>query len=68
MNATRLRAFWSLILDISPDSLSQASEAVFISRLSTYINDNLSLTDNEQTDLLVYLRNKRHLILDVLIT
>lgn len=67
MDARKLRAFWSLILQASPDSLSEASEAVFVSQLSTYVNDNLSLTANEQTDLVAYLRAKRHLILDVLI-
>lgn len=67
MNTRKLRAFWSLILQASPDSLSDTSEAAFISQLSTYVNDNLSLTANEQTDLVAYLRAKRHLILDVLI-
>lgn len=67
MNARKLRTFWSLILQASPDSLSDTSEAVFVSRLSTYVNDNLSLSANEQTDLVAYLRAKRHLILDVLI-
>lgn len=68
MDAAKLRKFWSLILDASPDGLVEASEAAFVSTLSTYINDSLCLSKTEKADLTAYLQAKRHLILDVLVT
>lgn len=67
MDAAKLRKFWSLILDASPDGLADASEAAFVSMLSTYINDSLCLSTTEQMALTAYLQAKRPLILDVLV-
>ena len=66
MDATKLRVLWSLILDASLDNLAEVSEAVFISQLSTYINDNIYLNDHERVALLGYWQARRHLILDML--
>ena len=66
MDSSKLRTLWLLILDASPGGLAEASEAVFISQLSTYINDNLYLSDHEQVVLKEYLQVRRHLILDIL--
>jgi hypothetical protein len=66
MDASKLRKFWSLILDASPDGLTEVPEAVFVSQLSTYINDYIDLNSTERKALRAYLQAKRHLILDVL--
>ncbi len=66
MDTTKLRELWALILDASLDGLTEVSETVFISQLSTYINENLYLNEHEQGVLLDYLQARRHLILDVL--
>lgn len=66
MDAAKLRKFWSLVLEASPDRLTGVSETAIFSQLSAYINSNLHLNATEKTVFTDYLQTKRQLILDVL--
>lgn len=66
MDASTLRLLWSVVLENSPESVSNLPEALFVKHLLDQIQAKVCLSTNQQNAIQSYIRSKRVLILDMI--
>ena len=66
MDASTLRLLWSVVLENSPESISNLPEALFVRHLLEQVQTRVCLSVDEQTALQAYLQTKRNLILEMI--
>lgn len=66
MDASTLRLLWSVVLENSPESVSNLPEALFIRQVCEQIQSRVCLSPDEQNAMQSYLHAKRRLILEVM--
>ncbi|MDV3351604.1 hypothetical protein D0962_10085 [Leptolyngbyaceae cyanobacterium CCMR0082] len=66
MDASTLRLLWSVILENSPENISNLPEALFVRHLLEQIQDRVYLSIDEQNAMQSYLQAKRGLILEMI--
>lgn len=66
MDASTLRLLWSVILENSPENISNLPEALFVRHLLEQIQDRVCLSIDEQNAMQSYLQAKRGLILEMI--
>ncbi len=66
MDASTLRLLWSVVLENSPESVSNLPEALFVRHLLDQIQARVCLSTDQQSAMQSYIRTKRVLILDMI--
>ena len=67
MDASTLRLLWSVVLENSPESISNLPEALFVRHVCEQIQARVCLSSDEQNAMQSYLHAKRGLILEMLV-
>lgn len=66
MNAEILRMLWSVILELSPDTVAELSDEALEGKLLARLGSRLDFNSEEQTTVRSYLKRKRLLIREVM--